>query len=822
MKTAYTSGAVLAGSAALFLLLMVNAVPKADKPFHLKTAAEVSSTGVCPPFYLLTQEGDTINPLTGRNADRPYSPKKTCGACHDYELITQGFHFQQGLDEMYSPENRDERSRWAISPGNYGGNWCSPSPLYNYLSPKTNTGAVEMDMTSFTFVVSCGVCHPGGGPLEYDRERQRYDEVMREGRHGFIAGGTNGYDGDYFQARWGESGVIEADCFICHLPGYDNEERVRQIGKLNFQWAASSGAGLARVEGAVAEGTPVRMAYDPGRFNPNGTIEPHIVREPRNEACLFCHAKPGYKKRGANFSERTDVHLQAGLKCVDCHPAGMQAVDDRIRGKEMHQFGKGDDPGGHVRDDLDNTMRNCADCHSSGYLGAPVAQHAWLPPLHLETMACQTCHIPERTVKSVHHVASDVFNPGAKIPTKGKHLWTFYGPDMNFYNHYGDLEMMGYDDKPTFTFAPEWFRYKDKIYPGNRVHSSWPGIETVGISGLMQPRMSHVYQMWMKHRANPSDYPELADITDDNGDGIEEVNRPEEIDALIAAVTRLLKDIAYPLEGKRVVWVMNNRIYRTGTEFEEIPIETWEASPYGNVHTYNHDVYPAQAALGTTGCTDCHSYESGIFTGAVVKWPFDGEGQVVAQSQYISMGHSAFRAHAGIWRESYLKPVIYGLMLAVVVLLVFGAVYRVAQNEASSEWVRTGILGTGALVLIALIIISLTKGLSLYMLPSRFTLDANHFMISALILGLTLLLLMLFRSRYFNGNYLNLWMVRLALGAAGTAMLSGLFMLIGSGWFFYTLFDLSLVVCLVSVLWLIYKLIMSNEGRMAADTAAQI
>jgi hypothetical protein len=39
--------------------------------------------------------------------------------------------------------------------------------------------------------------------------------------------------------------------------------------------------------------------------------------------------------------------------------------------------------------------------------------------------------------------ASDFFNPGAKIPSRGKHLWTFYGPHGTYWNHYGDLQKNG-------------------------------------------------------------------------------------------------------------------------------------------------------------------------------------------------------------------------------------------------------------------------------------------------------------------------------------------------------------------------------------------
>ena len=56
-------------------------------------------SGVCPPFNLYDENGSVINPVNNINADKPFSPKQTCGKCHDYSKITQGFHFQQGKDE---------------------------------------------------------------------------------------------------------------------------------------------------------------------------------------------------------------------------------------------------------------------------------------------------------------------------------------------------------------------------------------------------------------------------------------------------------------------------------------------------------------------------------------------------------------------------------------------------------------------------------------------------------------------------------------------------------------------------------------------------
>jgi len=507
MIRARNPGVAVAVAAILAVVLVgASTVQSASEPAAEgpgKAQAKSPPAGVCPPFHLRDEDGKIINPVGGENAGKPYSPKMTCGACHDYEKIIKGFHFTQGMGEKPTAEQA-ARCLWASTPGNFGGNWCSPAPLYRYLSPKKNESAATMDMTAFTFFTSpCGACHPGGGSAEYDREGKRYDRWMSDPKSGFTSQGDNNLDGDYYQARRSETGVLEADCLLCHMPEYDFDQRKKQLGAWNFRWAATAGSKLASVKGSIQKGEPVEVAYNKELFNPDGTIEPHIVREPRNEACLGCHAQPSWKKRGANFSPRTDVHLRAGLKCVDCHPAGSSATDPRIAGHEEHQFGKGDDPGGLVRNDLDNTCVSCTDCHNTGRMGAPVARHRWLPPLHLEHIACQTCHIPERVVMPIEVQASDVFNPAPKIDQPGKRLWTFYGPNWQFRNHYGYLNMMRYDDKPTERFRPKLVRYKGKIYPANQIHSAWPGIEIEGETALMQPKMSDIVKMWMTHRSAP-------------------------------------------------------------------------------------------------------------------------------------------------------------------------------------------------------------------------------------------------------------------------------------------------------------------------------
>uniref|UniRef100_A0A7V4G9Y5 Cytochrome c-552/4 domain-containing protein n=1 Tax=Desulfobacca acetoxidans TaxID=60893 RepID=A0A7V4G9Y5_9BACT len=72
----------------------------------------------CPPFHLKTEDGKIINPLTGENADQPYSPRQTCGPCHNYDEITKGFHFQQGWDKIKDTYSKDKP--WVLSDGMVG------------------------------------------------------------------------------------------------------------------------------------------------------------------------------------------------------------------------------------------------------------------------------------------------------------------------------------------------------------------------------------------------------------------------------------------------------------------------------------------------------------------------------------------------------------------------------------------------------------------------------------------------------------------------------------------------------------------------------
>ena len=703
----------------------------ASAPARTVERGSGEAQGVCPPFPLRDEAGNAIDPVQGVNADAPYSPRQTCGAdgCHDYDKITEGFHFQQGRGEPV-PAALAERYNWVTSPGNYGGTWCSPAPLYSQLAPKHNTDARLIDMTSFDFITpaGCGNCHPGGGPLELDRDGRRYDAWMRDPASGLTPGGENNLDGDYYKARWSETGVIEADCLLCHMPEYDYAKRNAQLAALNFRWAASAGAGFGTVTGSVKDGADPVVAYDTSRFDERGNVRVHLVPEPRNETCLRCHAKPGWKKRGAAFSARTDVHLAAGMRCVDCHAAGSRAADPRISGREEHQFGKGDDPSGWVRNDLDDTVRSCESCHLDGWHNAPRATHEWLPPLHLDRLACPTCHIPTRAVKSALVQASDVYNAAPRISPPPKHIWTFYDQERAFWNHYGELNLFTQADQPTNVTRPTLFRYRGKIWPGNRVHSTWVGYEEAGKPGLNQLLMRDFFELWTRHRADPAQYPELARITDDDHDGTLEVNRPEEIDALLAATKAYLAATGFPLEGKRLVWVSDSRAFYSSTEARDLPREEWEATAYASVHKFSHDVAPARAALGAGGCRDCHAASSPFFFAPVLEHPFGPDGNPVWTSQASVLGYDGSGpAYSGLPGATaaffkWLTIVVLGLLLVHIALDLAARLRhrRRGERPASTVWVRrfnTHALAQHLLLMLSVVLLGLS---GLFLFGARF------------------------------------------------------------------------------------------------------
>lgn len=146
-----------------------------------------------------------------------------------------------------------------------------------------------------------------------------------------------------------EADEANVDCLVCHAPGY--QRTVVRAGDTFY---------LAPVEGLDV------------------TAAAREAQRPTSELCAPCHLNaaggPNYK-HGDFPTAGYDVHLDAGVQCVDCH----YAEEHGITG------------GGSLiaRDDTDHEV-TCSNCHGEEPHGGEYAAIN----AHVARIACQTCHIP--------------------------------------------------------------------------------------------------------------------------------------------------------------------------------------------------------------------------------------------------------------------------------------------------------------------------------------------------------------------------------------------------------------------------------------------
>jgi len=440
---------------------------------RFKTASVVLLAALCVPIaldaargpdwkhediWLKNEQGQRITPT--RNSADAYSPRRTCGTCHGYMTITSGPHFQQGFDEMR--DGYDPKRPWVLSPGNFG-KGGEPGSFTERVAAKKNADARDMGLSTYDWiaagareaaaVLSAGNLHPGGGPMEYGRKadgsRDLSQNLIRGEREK-----AQPLDGDYTsrhtpdgKSRFRESGVVEGDCLMCHLKGYRLDRRNDQLALRNYRWAATAGAGLGEIKGAVFtparagapsdDGTPakgewnlsrrpvVRYAWRNGKlFTPEGKFRGSalISRSVETDNCTQCHRQMDGQKSGTLYLPAGDLHLKAGLRCTDCHTLAGRTQAERLR----HRIGKGWSPTATARNDLDGAgMKTCAGCHLEDRYrptrpGMPKEAknpdniHRALfhkATFHFYLLHCTSCHASERKTRSVYLVDHSTGQP---------------------------------------------------------------------------------------------------------------------------------------------------------------------------------------------------------------------------------------------------------------------------------------------------------------------------------------------------------------------------------------------------------------------------
>jgi len=580
-----------------------------------------------PPITLMDKNGDIINPIEGENSDQPFSIEQTCGMCHDYEEITSGYHFQMGWDVIDDDFGAEKNQPWNLSDGLMG-KWYPYA--FRQLAKKNNESADEIDLTVYDFVgfsspgpgqLPCGACHPGGGGLQYDRDGNRYDETLADNPE--LA---EEFDGDYYQSKWDKSGVVEADCFVCHLEGYNFDERTTQLQQGNYQWAVVAGSRIGIVSGSVKRGSTPEVVYNRRLFNEDGTITLKMSWPPPDDNCIYCHGAADVNKRGFSWNDifNPDVHNQQGVSCTACHPAGPD-----------HQIAKGDVNTSTVADHLDSTMQGCAECHMSGYLGASVPDHDKIRPSHLATITCESCHIPQL----------------GRSATRGNEATT---GKLEFLTNPG--EARGFGDKAQWSPLYQR-RANSKIYPFNSVLTIWWG---------NRDSDSLVHPLFLREHAEGWEL--FKDVvTDDNDDGEVEVNRDEEIIAGLKAFAQSL-EANERFEEIHPVLIKGELAYELD---ENGALISGPHDSYARVDfSISHNVAPARLALGANGCGDCHAPGANFFQGRRPIDLYGSDGKPVT----VSMGRAYGCSPISFAINSFHQQIVSPYVGVVIMLIIFGIV----------------------------------------------------------------------------------------------------------------------------------------------------
>ncbi|MCB0163623.1 MAG: cytochrome b/b6 domain-containing protein [Anaerolineae bacterium] len=400
-----------------------------------------------PTFPLLDADGGNV-----LETGNPVSTMQTCGGCHDTAFIAEhSFHTDVGLSQLTEPGQVPGGRPWDTSPG-YFGKW---NPLtYRYL---TITGEDRPDVTLPDWVRLFGARHVGGGPAETAPTGESLLDLPKD-TSAYLNTILDPETGQTIPWDWAESGTVEMNCFLCHIPDPNNQARIETLAAGNFQWANTAtllGTGIVTdTEGA--------LAWNPAAFTPDGTLAQEYVtmQDPSNSNCGQCHgsvhttndtpliqtgcdwntattgeifAPQRLYKSGMNLQDKEDlsrtwdVHAERVVDCVDCHaslnnPVYFQGTKDdtiehlvfdarRIDISEylyqpLHQFAKGSAVQSTAAPEFNDTMRRCEGCHD------PSAVHEWLPykEAHFANVSCESCHVPKMYAPAVQQVDWTVVN----------------------------------------------------------------------------------------------------------------------------------------------------------------------------------------------------------------------------------------------------------------------------------------------------------------------------------------------------------------------------------------------------------------------------
>ncbi|MBI5963702.1 MAG: cytochrome b/b6 domain-containing protein [Chloroflexi bacterium] len=395
-----------------------------------QAAPEQQASPLHPNFALLDANG--VNVLESNGA---VSTMQTCGQCHDTEFIaSHAFHSDLGLSDYAA-----SKDSWDASTGTFG-QW---NPLtYRYLS---QNGDERLDLSTAEWLMLNGERVVGGGPATTSRNRKSLANVKADEDNPETS--ILDENGNVTAWDWDKSGTMEMDCFLCHLETPNTSARADAIHAGEF-----GKANTATLLGLnIVEESTDGWVWNADSFTAAGELKSETIgiQDPTNANCATCHGEvhpetdepltltacdlnypqtattgqvvsaQRINASGVNLTNKDDldrswdIHAERQLQCTDCHyalnnPSHLSEAQSNNpehlvydpRSLEIgeylqrpnHDFARGQSAQFNVAPESKGTMRRCENCHDYN------KGHAdWLPYVqtHIDTVACETCHIPQ-------------------------------------------------------------------------------------------------------------------------------------------------------------------------------------------------------------------------------------------------------------------------------------------------------------------------------------------------------------------------------------------------------------------------------------------
>ncbi|MFC1492932.1 hypothetical protein ACFL6O_03160 [candidate division KSB1 bacterium] len=619
----------------LFIILfMISGTGIAQEP-KIGDIPDGNRTPYVHSIPLLDEEGMVISP--DDKVPMPFSLKQTCTECHDYGRISSGRHFN-----YYDPE---------VSPGRRGEPWVLVDPVsatqipLSYRDWKGTLRPERFGLSPFLFTEKFGRHLTGGGVSENDS--------------------TESSD---IYLRWMVSGKAEINCLGCHdiEPGHDQSQYDLQISKQNYRWANAATSSFASVYGSAKEmpdnydiysgvvhdiknAVPPSVEYAGTRFDSKNKVVFNLTREIPEQRCSFCHSAFAVSENGVNnWKADKDVHLAAGLKCVDCHRNGLD--HSIIRGYEWEYDNS---------EDQASASFSCSGCHirdydspvpQSGRMGAPYPSHTGLPEIHFEKLSCTACHSgpwPDSEAQKVKL---------SRVHALGTHI------------------VKKENDAAPAVFSPVFVRDDDgKISPHRLI---WPSYWAFMQGDSIVPAAPGDIQAIALTVLREDTVTYSANIANLLAGKLPEFSKDQIIGILDSLST------LYP-DGGMPVYICGGKLFSLSGSGDISITEHPAAEPY--TWAFAHNVRPAEQSLGIRGCGDCHSMDSPLSLGIVkADVPFDfSEGSALRMVSFQGKGPFYPRVFALTF---LFRPVMkYIITICCVVIILVILLYALKGLDAISK-----------------------------------------------------------------------------------------------------------------------------------------